>query len=64
MRLYYVDEREGEGCFVRSALGVEAERWNGFFQDVRAWRMELRDRYGIRPADRAATLRLARAEGG
>ncbi|MCY4393411.1 MAG: hypothetical protein OXE43_15415 [Chloroflexi bacterium] len=50
MRLYYVDEREGEGCFVRSALGVDAERWNDLFQDVRAWRMELRDRYGIRPA--------------
>ena len=50
MRLYYVDEREGEGCFVRSALGVDAECWNGFFQDVRAWRLELRDRYGIQPA--------------
>ncbi len=49
MRLYYVDEREGEGCFVRSALGVDAERWNGFVHDVRAWRVELRDRYGIRP---------------
>ena len=50
MRLYYVDEREGEGCFVRSALGVDAECWNGFFQDVRAWRLELRDRYAIQPA--------------
>ena len=50
MRLYYVDEREGEGCFVRSALGVDAECWNGFFQDVRAWRMELRNRYAIQPA--------------
>ena len=50
MRLYYVDEREGSGCFVRSALGVDAACWNGFFQDVRAWWMELRDRYGIQPA--------------
>ena len=50
MRLYYVDEREGSGCFVRSALGVDAACWNGFFQDVRAWRLELRDRYGIQPA--------------
>ena len=50
MRLYYVDEREGAGCFVRSALGVDAASWNGFFRDVRAWRMELRDRYGIQPA--------------
>ena len=50
MRLYYVDEREGSGCFVRSALGVNAACWNGFFQDVRAWRLELRDRYGIQPA--------------
>ena len=49
MRLYYVDEREGAGCFVRSALGVDAGRWNGFFQDVRDWRRELRDRYGIEP---------------
>ena len=49
MRLYYVDEREGAGCFVRSALGVDAKRWNGFFQDVRAWRLDLRDRYGIEP---------------
>ena len=49
MRLYYVDEREGSGCFVRSALGVDAKRWNGFFQDVRAWRLDLRDRYGIEP---------------
>ena len=50
MRLYYVDAREGAGCFVRSALGVDAACWNGFFQDVRAWRLELRDRYGIQPA--------------
>ena len=50
MRLYYVDEREGEGCFVRSAIGVDAGCWNGFFQDVRAWRLELRDRYAIQPA--------------
>ena len=50
MRLYYVDEREGEGCFVRSALGVDAACWNGFFQDVRAWRLDLRDRYAIQPA--------------
>ena len=46
---YYVDEREGAGCFVRSALGVDAERWSDFFQDVRAWRLELRERYGIQP---------------
>ena len=44
MRLYYVDEREGSGCFVRSALGVDAACWNRFFQDVRAWRLELRER--------------------
>ena len=50
MRLYYVDEREGEGCFIRSALGVDADAWNGFFQQVRGWRGELRERFGIPPS--------------
>ena len=50
MRLYYVDEREGESCFIRSALGVDAGAWNGFFQRVRGWRGELRERFGIPPS--------------
>ena len=32
---------------VHLALGVDAERWNDIFLDVREWRMERRDRYGI-----------------
>ena len=50
MRLYYVDEREGESCFIRSALGVDADAWNGFFQRVRGWRAELRERFGVTPS--------------
>ena len=47
MRLYYVAEAEGRHRHVRSALGVNAERWNGVFREVRDWRLRLRDRYGI-----------------
>ena len=51
MRLYYIDESEGPSNYVRSALGVDAERWNDLFSRVRDWRLELRDRYGV-PTDR------------
>ena len=51
MRLYYIDESEGPSYYVRSALGVDAERWNDLFSRVRDWRLELRDRYAV-PADR------------
>ncbi len=47
MRLYYLDEREGESYFIRSALGVDAGAWNEVFQRVRSWRGELRERFGI-----------------
>ena len=47
MRLYYIDESEGPRYYVRSALGVDAESWNELFADIYAWRVELRDRYGI-----------------
>ena len=47
MRIYYIDESEGPRYYVRSALGVDGERWNDFFADVHAWRTELRERYGI-----------------
>ena len=50
MRLYYLDERESARHHVRSALGVDGERWNDLFGDVRAWRQALRKRYGITPA--------------
>ena len=51
MRLYYIDESEGPRYYVRSALGVDAERWNDLAHDIREWRTELRDRYGI-PVER------------
>ena len=49
MRLYYIDESEGPTCYVRSALGVDAERWNDLFADIQEWRRELREGYGIPP---------------
>ena len=49
MRLYYIDESEGPTCYVRSALGVDAERWNDLFGDIQEWRRELQKRYGIPP---------------
>ena len=51
MRLYYIDESEGPTRYVRSALGVDAERWNDLFADIQEWRKELREGYGI-PTDR------------
>ena len=47
MRLYYIDESEGPRHYVRTALGVDAERWNELAEDINAWRIELRDRFGI-----------------
>ena len=47
MRLYYIDESEGPRYYVRTALGVDAERWNDLFQDTHAWRLELQDRYAV-----------------
>ena len=49
MRLYYIDESAGPTCYVRSALGVDAERWNDMFTDIQEWRRELQKRYGIPP---------------
>ena len=51
MRLYYIDESEGPRFYVRTALGVDAERWNDLFHGVQEWRHELQDRYAV-PADR------------
>ena len=49
MRLYYIDESEGPRRYVRSALGVDAERWNDLFGDIYQWRRELQERYAIPP---------------
>ena len=51
MRLYYIDESEGPCYYVRTALGVDAERWNDLHRRVCDWRIELRDRYAV-PTDR------------
>ena len=47
MRLYYIGESEGPTCYVRSALGVDAERWNELYEDIREWRRDLHQGYGI-----------------
>ena len=51
MRLYYIGECEGPRSYVRSALGVDVERWNDLSGDILEWRTEVRDRYGI-PTER------------
>ncbi|MYB49147.1 MAG: DUF3800 domain-containing protein [Dehalococcoidia bacterium] len=70
MRIYYIDESEGRRYYVRTALGVDAERWNELHARVREWRRELQDRYAV-PADRelhacdllAGRGKLARIDG-
>ncbi len=49
MRLYYIGESEGPTHYVRSALGVDAERWNDLYEDIQKWRRDLRDGYGVPP---------------
>ena len=49
MRLYYIDESEGPRRYVRTALGVDAERWNDLFGDIYEWRRELQEHYAIPP---------------
>ena len=47
MRIYYIDDAEGPACYVRSALGVDAEGWNrlhGRFQD---WRYAMAGDYNV-----------------
>ena len=70
MRIYYIDESEGRRYYVRTALGVDAERWNELHASVRDWRLELQGRYAV-PADRelhacdllAGRGKLARIDG-
>ena len=47
MRLYYIAQAEGSRHYVRSALGVDVERWNGLFQEVHRWRRDLSRNCGI-----------------
>ena len=51
MRIYYIDESEGSRYYVRSALGVDAERWNGLHSSVQSWRTALEGDYRV-PASR------------
>ena len=47
MRIYYIDEAEGPTCYVRSALGVDAERWNSLHGSVRSWRYAVAGDYSV-----------------
>ena len=47
MRIYYIDESEGPRYYVRSALGVNAERWNGLHGRIQDWRTALASDYSI-----------------
>ena len=47
MRIYYIDESEGPRYYVRSALGVGAERWNGLHRRIQDWRLALAGNYSV-----------------
>ena len=49
MRIYYIDESEGLRYYVRTALGVDAERWNELHARVLDWRLKLKERYAVPP---------------
>ena len=47
MRIYYIDEADGPTCYVRSALGVDAERWNSLHSSVESWRYAMAGDYNV-----------------
>ena len=47
MRIYYIDEADGPTCYVRSALGVDAERWNSLHSSVQSWRYAMAGDYNV-----------------
>ena len=47
MRIYYIDESEGPTRYVRSALGVDAERWNRLHSAVQSWRYAVAGDYSV-----------------
>ena len=47
MRIYYIDESEGPRYYVRSALGVNAERWNGLHGRIQDWRTAMEADYRV-----------------
>ena len=47
MRIYYIDESEGPRYYVRTALGVDAERWNGLHGRILDWRTAMEADYHV-----------------
>ena len=47
MRIYYIDESEDPRYYVRSALGVDAERWNSLHGCVQDWRYAVAGDYSV-----------------
>ncbi len=47
MRICYIDESEGPRYYVRSALGVDAERWNSLHGCVQDWRYAVAGDYSV-----------------
>ena len=47
MRIYYIDEADGPTCYVRSALGVDTERWNSLHSSVQSWRYAMAGDYNV-----------------
>jgi len=47
MRIYYIDEADGHTCYVRSALGVDAERWNSLHERIENWRYAMAGDYNV-----------------
>ena len=47
MRVYYIDESEGPRYYVRTALGVNAERWNGLHGRILDWRTAMEADYHV-----------------
>lgn len=47
MRLYYLDESEGDQFYVRSAIGIDAEIWSEVFGHIKDWRKEVKRTYRI-----------------
>ena len=65
MRIYYIDDAEGPTCYVRSALGVNAERWNAMHSAVQSWRTAMAGDYNVptRREMRASDLLAVRGRG-
>jgi len=47
VRLYYLDESEGQTHYVRSAIGISADIWSKVFLIVQKWRKDLWKTYHV-----------------